>query len=242
MKKLFVLGAVVAATAFAPVAVSPAWAAPCTPTDFSQDGRPLTAAHINPAAVTGLVDATGCDIAVYYNDGAAHTVNAATIQNAFYYGILVRNPNTDVTVTDSEVKWIGDGINGTFLPTGAQHGNGIRFRDGSTGAVDNSYIHHYQKGGVVVSNPGTSATVTDSHIQGLGPVDFIAQNGVQYSDHSAGLVRNNLIEDHEYTGPQNTFSTGLLLFDIEPPQVKHSLNLYRDNDRNVIVIPSASLK
>jgi hypothetical protein len=71
---------------------------------------------------------------------------------------------------------------------------------------------------------------------------FIAQNGVQYSDHSAGLVRGNLIEDNEYTGPQNTFSTGLLLFDIEPPDIKRSLNHYRNDDRNEVVIPSASLK
>ena len=36
--------------------------------------------------------------------------------------------------------------------------------------------------------------------------------------------------------------TGLLLFDVYPPDIKRSLNLYRDNDRNEIVIPSSSLK
>jgi hypothetical protein len=240
MKK-FMLGAVLAAAVLAPVGSAPASAATCTPTDFMQDGRPLTAALVNPADVTGTVDATGCDIAVYFSSGA-HTVTAAIIQNAFYYGVLVRNPGTSATITDSEVRFIGDGVGGTFLPTGAQHGNGIRFRDGATGSVDTTYVHHYQKGGIVVSNPGTSATVTNSHIQGLGPVAFIAQNGVQYSDHSAGLVRGNLIEDHQYTGPQDTFSAGLLLFDIEPPQIKHSLNHYRDNDRNLVMIPSSSLK
>ena len=238
----FLLGAVVAAATLAPVGGAPASAAPCIPTDYMQDGRPLTAALVNPAALSGPVDGTLCDIAVYYNDGAPHTVTDATIENAFYYGILVRNPRTSVSITDSEVRFIGDVVGGEFLPTGAQHGIGVRFRDGATGAVDSSYIHHYQKGGVVVSNPGTSATVTNSRVQGLGPVPFIAQNGVQYSDHSAGLVRGNLIEDHAYTGPANTFSAGLLLFDIEPPEIKHSLNHYRDNDRNVVVVPSASLK
>jgi hypothetical protein len=241
VKKLL-LAAAVAATSLAPFGLAPAQAAGCTITDFMQDGHPLTASQVNPAAVTGTVDATGCDIAVYFNDAASHTVDAAVIENAFYYGVLVRNPGTSATITNSEVRFIGDGNGGMFLPTGAQHGNGIRFRDGASGLVDNSYIHHYQKGGVVVSNPGTTATVTNSHVQGLGPVDFIAQNGIQYSDHSAGEVRGNLIEDHEYTGPQDTFSTGLLLFDIEPPQIKRSLNHYRDNDRNEVVIPSASLK
>jgi hypothetical protein len=217
-------------------------AAPCVPTDYMQDGRPLTAAQVNPAATTGVVDATGCDIAIYFNDGAAHTVTGATIQNAFYYGVLTRNPGTTADISNSEIRFIGDGVNGTFLPTGTQHGVGAAWRNGSAGSLDHTYVHQYQKNGLLVANPGTNVSVTDSHVQGLGPVMFIAQNGVQYSDHSAGLVRGNLIEDNEYTGPQNTFSTGLLLYDIEPLDIKRSLNLYRNDDRNEVVIPSASLK
>jgi hypothetical protein len=34
----------------------------------------------------------------------------------------------------------------------------------------------------------------------------------------------------------------LLLFNINPPDIKRSLNLYRDDDRNEIVIPDSSLK
>jgi hypothetical protein len=219
-----------------------AWAAPCIPTDYMQDGRPLTAQLVNPASVSGTIDATGCDIAVYFNDGFDHTISAATIQNAFYYGVLTRNTGTTANISNSEIKFIGDGLNGTFLPTGAQHGVGAAWRNGSDGTLDGSYVHQYQKNGVLVANPGTNVTVSHSHVQGLGPVTYIAQNGVQYSDHSAGFVRDNLIEDNEYTGPQDTFSTGLLLFDIEPPDIKRSLNHYRDNDRNEIVIPSSSLK
>jgi hypothetical protein len=217
-------------------------AAPCTPTDYMQDGRPLTAAQVNPPSTSGTVDATGCDIAIYFNDGQDHTITGATIQNAFYYGVLTRNAGTTANISDSEIRFIGDGLNGMFLPTGAQHGVGAAWRNGSDGSLAGSYVHQYQKNGVLVANPGTNVSVTDSHVQGLGPVMFIAQNGVQYSDHSAGLVRGNLIEDHEYTGPQNTFSTGLLLFDVEPPEIKRSLNLYRDNDRNEIVIPSAAVE
>jgi hypothetical protein len=240
MKRAFV--GVVAAVAGTLALGGQAWAAPCTPTDFMQDGRPLTAQQVNPAAVTGTVDATGCDIAVYFNDGQDHTVGGATIQNAFYYGVLTRNPGTTANISNSEIKNIGDAVGGTFLPTGTQHGVGAAWRGGSDGTLDTTYVHQYQKNGVLVANPGTNVTVSNSHVQGLGPVNFIAQNGVQYSDHSAGEVRNNLIEDNEYTGPQNTFSTGLLLFDIEPPDIKRSLNHYRDDDRNEIVIPSSSLK
>lgn len=234
--------AVLAAVAASLAGAVQASAAVCTPTDYMQDGRPLTTAQLNPPATTGTVDATGCDIAVYFNDGLDHTINNATIQNAFYYGVLTRNTGTTATITNSEIKFIGDGVNGFFLPTGAQHGVGAAWRNGSDGTLDNTYVHQYQKNGVLVANPGTNVTVSNSDVQGLGPVNFIAQNGVQYSDHSAGEVRNNLIEDNEYTGPQNTFSTGLLLFNINPPDIKRSLNLYRDDDRNEIVIPDSSLK
>jgi hypothetical protein len=239
MKRSLIAGFVVAAASAA--LAGPASAATCQVTDFMQDGRPLTAAAVNPPAVTGTLDATGCDIGVYFNSGA-HTVNAATVQNAFYYGVLSNNEGTRTDITNSEVRFIGDGLNGTFLPTGAQHGVGAAWRLGSDGSIDSSYVHHYQKNGLLVANPGTTVTTSNSHIQGLGPVNFIAQNGVQYSDHSLGEVRNNLIEDNEYTGPQNTFSTGLLLFNINPPDIKRSLNLYRDDDRNEIVIPDSSLK
>jgi hypothetical protein len=239
MKRAFV--GVVAAVAGSLALSGPAWAAPCTPTDFMQDGRPLTAQLMNPPSVPTSVDATGCDIAVYFNDGLDHTIAGSTIENAFYYGVLTRGAGTTTNISNSEIRFIGDGVGGHFLPTGTQHGVGAAWRTGSDGTLDTTYVHDYQKNGVLVANPGTNVTVSNSHIQGLGPVNFIAQNGVQYSDHSTGEVRNNLIEDNEYTGPQNTFSTGLLLFDIEPPDIKRSLNLYRDDDRNEIVIPSASL-
>jgi hypothetical protein len=240
MKRSFV--AALAAVAASLAGAAQASAAPCLPTDFMQDSHPLTAAQVNPAATTGTVDATGCDIGVYFNDGADHTITGATIQNAFYYGVLTRNPGTTATISNSEIRFIGDGVGGMFVPTGAQHGVGAAWRNGSDGSLDSTYVHHYQKNGLLVANPGTTVRVTNSHVQGLGPVDFIAQNGVQYSDGAAGLVRGNLIEDNEYTGSQNTFSTGLLLFDIDPPDIKRSLNHYRDNDRNEVVIPSKSLK
>jgi hypothetical protein len=240
MKRSLITGFVVAAASAA--FAGPAHALPCQVTDYMQDGRPLTAQQVNPPAVTGTVDARGCDIGVYFNDGAAHTVAGATVENAFYYGVLSNNEGTRTEVTDSEVRFIGDGMNGTFLPTGAQHGVGVAFRNGADGLIDSSYIHDYQKNGVLVNADNTTVDVTNSHVQGLGPVPFIAQNGVQYSNFAEGLIRDNLIEDNAYTGPANTFSTGLLLFNIEPPEIKHSLNHYRDNDRNLVMVPASSLK
>jgi hypothetical protein len=43
----------------------------CTPTGFFRDGINMTAALINPTSVTGTVNATGCNIGVYFGAGSA---------------------------------------------------------------------------------------------------------------------------------------------------------------------------
>jgi hypothetical protein len=49
-----------------------AQAASCTATGFIRDAIDLTAAMINPpGTVTGDVDATGCNIGIYYSAGTA---------------------------------------------------------------------------------------------------------------------------------------------------------------------------
>ena len=52
--------------------VAPRALAACTQTGFVRDGINLTAALINPTGtVSGDVDATGCNIGIYYSDVAA---------------------------------------------------------------------------------------------------------------------------------------------------------------------------
>ena len=52
-------------------------AAVCAPTGFIRDGIDLTAAVIDASALTGTVNATGCDIGVYYHPGTSGSVNLA---------------------------------------------------------------------------------------------------------------------------------------------------------------------
>jgi hypothetical protein len=212
-------------------------AAPCQPTGFSG----LTAQEINPAAVTGTVDASGCDVGVYYDDGGAHTVSNATVQDANQYGILVRQATTVTVDNDSTVQRIGNHTGGQYDPNGVQTGVGISYREGSTGSVDDSLVHEYQKNGFVIRDTGTNVSVTNSTVQGEGPVNYIAQNGIQYSEGAAGLVRNNVIRDHDYT-PKSYVAIGMLLYDIEPKNIKRSLNTYRENEMNEVVYTSASIK
>src|ERR1043166_3525576 len=68
----------IGALALAAVAMpTQAAAVTCTPTGFSRDSINLTAALINPPNVSGDVDATGCEIGVYYSSGVnGHVENA----------------------------------------------------------------------------------------------------------------------------------------------------------------------
>ena len=119
MKRLIMMLLLVAlaipATAFA--AAGGVAAATCTPTGFYRDNINLTAAMIG-GNVTGTVDATGCDIGVYYGPGTKGSVNKATIKNAKYFGVVNYRGNVDVK--NSTITQIGN------IPfDGTQHGVGI---------------------------------------------------------------------------------------------------------------------
>ena len=74
---------------------------------------------IDPAApVTGTVDATGCNIGVYYSPGNSGSVSGATVENANYYGIV--NNGSSGNVSNSVVQNIGE-----TPPNGTQHGVAI---------------------------------------------------------------------------------------------------------------------
>ena len=70
---------------------------PCTPTGLHRDGLNLTAAQINPATVTGTVNATGCNIGVYYGPGSTGTVTGANISGANYYGVVADGAQVNIS-------------------------------------------------------------------------------------------------------------------------------------------------
>jgi hypothetical protein len=132
---------------------------------------------------------------------------------------------------------------------GTQHGVAVYYVNGATGTVDGNSVHDYQKGDIVVNGDGTAATVTNNDVRGLGPVDFIAQNGIQVSRGAIGNVRGNQISDNFYTGTvgvgpnpggQNPpgwqyFSTGLLLF--QAGDGTFTAANFSGNQRNKAVVP-----
>jgi hypothetical protein len=151
----------------------------CTATGYIRDGINLTAALIDPAGtVSGPVNATGCNIGVYYDTGTG-AIRNAEIWGANYFGVV--NNGGNVSLTRSFIHDIGETpFNGT------QHGVSVYwvFGSASSGVVSNNLIYRYQKGGIVINGNLASATVSGNEVLGLGPVNFIAQNGIS----SGGII------------------------------------------------------
>ncbi len=185
----------------------------CTPTGFYRDGINLTAAVINPTnAITGQIDATGCNIGVYIDKGAA-IIDTAEIFGANYYGVVVNGDSgsPSASITNSNIHDIGESpLNGD------QHGVGIYFRSFSitgsaSGTISNDTFTNYQKGGIVANGEGVNVTITDNVVTGQGEVTYIAQNGIQVGYGANASVMRNTVTGNEYTGENNASSGGIVV-------------------------------
>lgn len=189
--------------------------APCVQTGLFRDGINLTAGEIDPAGtVSGPVDASGCDIGVYYGPGTSGSVTNADVSGADYYGVVVNA--AAVNVTNSSIHNIGE------VPfNGTQHGVGVLYTTinqalgttgpAATGTLSGNTIMSYQKNGVVVSGTGAVVTVQNNTVTGNGPVNYIAQNGIQMSYGATGTISGNMVSNNEYTGTNFASSGGIII-------------------------------
>lgn len=207
--KLTVAVSAFALVAFVPLAHAGSASPSCTPTGFTYEGSPnLTAAQINPpGVVTGDVNATGCDIGIYYGPNTHGQVVNANVHGADYFGIV--NNGGHVDVLNSAVSEIGD------KPfDGAQHGVAIYWADGSSanGNIQGNFIWDYQKAGIVVRGTTATANIQNNTVIGLGPVNFIAQNGIEAGLGATTQIQQNLVTGNSYTGPNEASSGGILVY------------------------------
>jgi hypothetical protein len=193
------------------VAVQIVASPPCVPTGFIRDGINMTAAQIG-GNVTGNIDAAGCNIGVYYdNSHPQGNVTNANIHGANYFGVVVNGDSgtMKVNVTGSNIHDIGE----TPL-NGDQHGNAIYYRalgaGTASGAISGNTITNYQKGGIT-TNGNVSATITNNTVTGQGPVDYIAQNGIQVGYGAKATVTGNTVTGNAYTGANLASSGGILV-------------------------------
>jgi hypothetical protein len=194
---------VIAAALASTIGISSARAATCQQTGFVRDGIDLTAAQIG-GDVTTTLDATGCNIGVYYDATHTGSVTGADISGANYFGVLVNGAS--VNVTDSAVHDIGE------VPlNGAQHGNAVVYLGGASGTISNNIVSSYQKNGITVSGDGSSASVLVNVVTGEGPITYIAQNGIQISFGATAKVTGNTVTGNDYT-PSKVTACGLLIY------------------------------
>jgi hypothetical protein len=214
--------------------------ATCTQTGFYRDGINLTAAQIDPSGtVSGTVDANGCNIGVYYGPGHTGTVGAATISGANYYGVVVDRAAVDVN--GATIQDIGE-----TQPNGSQHGVGVFYTTreltsdpsntvfttagAATGTLSNTTIRRYQKNGVVVSGTKAAVVVNKNTVTGFGPVNYIAQNGIEIAADATASITGNTVSGHFYT-PATVTACGLLFF--QAGGVKQSGNVFSGNQTNL---------
>jgi hypothetical protein len=184
--------------------------ATCTPTGFMRDSMNLTAALINPTGtVSGDVNASGCNIGIFYGAGATGALNGASIHGANYFGVV--RYGATVTITNTVVYQIGDSP-----LDGDQHGVGIYCADdspqASSGDITNNLVFLYQKGGIVVDGKNCSGNIANNSVIGNGPVNYIAQNGIEAGDGSTVAIQNNYVFGNSYTGSGGASSGGILVY------------------------------
>jgi Glycine rich protein len=205
----------------------------CTPTGFYRDGINLTARLVEPAStVSGTLDASGCNIGVYYGPGTTGTVSGADVSGANYFGVVANAAS--VNVSNSSVHDIGE-----TQPNGSQHGVGVIYTTvdpggltgtSASGTLSGSTVTHYQKNGVVVSGSGAAATVKSNTVTGYGMIDYIAQNGIEVASGATASVTGNTVSGDWYT-PKSFVACGLLFF--QAGGVKQSGNSLFNNEVNL---------
>ena len=173
----------------------------------------MTAALINPTGtVSGPVNATGCNIGVYYSAGASGQVKGAEIYGANYFGVLANGDDGDVSVDilNSNIHDIGESPH-----DGAQHGVGIYWRAFFTGTVSGRIVGNsvtkYQKGGIVANGTGVQVNISDNTVKGDGHVTFIAQNGIQIGYGASANVMRNTVSGNSYDGHGDGSASGGIL-------------------------------
>jgi parallel beta-helix repeat protein len=116
------------------------------------------------------------------------------------------------SIKDTIVQDINQGT------SGCQEGNAIEVRnapfDGThpntkTVQVEHNVVSRYQKTGIL-ANGDVNVDVDDNKVTGLGPIAYIAQNGIQLGFGALGDVQENRVSANVYT-PQTFASSGILL-------------------------------
>ncbi|HEY7590035.1 MAG TPA: hypothetical protein VH723_03530 [Candidatus Limnocylindrales bacterium] len=142
--------------------------------------------------------------------------------NSIGVGVLVNLDGSALIagnhVTNIRDEPFGGCQNGIGVQVGSFTASGDVSTPGRATIVFN-VIDRYQKGGVIVNEPGSYGRVENNVLRGVGPSPAIAQNGIQIGFHASADVLENLVSGHSYTGVDDAIwdSAGILLTDLAIP-------------------------
>ncbi|MFA7310082.1 MAG: right-handed parallel beta-helix repeat-containing protein, partial [Candidatus Paceibacterota bacterium] len=187
----------------------------------------------------------GLNVVVVKGSGVQAEINGLTVAGpgpsacgSIGAGIFVGD-GADANIHDNSITDIRDSS-----LSGCQNGQGIyvgrhSLSTSGTATISDNVITGYQKGGVVVSNAGSSATINHNMVTGVGATNQIAQNGIQISDGATGSITNNTVSGNEcdysscgsdwYTQTQ---SAGIMAVD-SAGSIEISGNSISDNDMGI---------
>ncbi len=171
----------------------------------------------SPATLTKSFTTSAVNKPVVYVHDCADVVITGVIvdgnlQGAANYRFMgIAYWNAGGTVSNCEIKNISNNP-----PNGSQHGIGVGVYNTDsaprTFTLDSCYIHDCQKNCTVFTGTGLTVDVKNNTMEGYGPIDFIAQNGIQVSYGPTGTITDNIVTGFEYT-PANWYSTGIMVTD-----------------------------
>ncbi len=185
----------------------------------------MTAAYINPTTLPANVDATGCDIGVYFGPEHYGAVESVHISGATAFGIVVDSAVVDITHSnitnipgatgsdEGECESDCEGDSTTMIPTdngeekayiGDKHGTGILVvGEGARAVIANNSISGYGRRGISVSGFGAWASVKNNYIEGLGAGNAqhtMGQSGIWIANGRQASVSGNIIVNNEIIG------------------------------------------
>ncbi len=201
-------------------------------TVIAGSSTPVSAALLPPQFTTDSLD-TPLAVVIVWGSSANVTISNLTMAGPFtvttacaadLYGVLVLS-GASVAMSGDSVENIRVSDNDLL---GCQYGVGIqvgrRYWPNATfsnflvesfvgsASIMNSTVSGYQKNGITVDGPGSSASIRGNTVTGDGRIFYIAQNGIQVSRGAGGDIRNNAVSGNAYTGGAPASSGGILLF------------------------------
>lgn len=139
-------------------------------------------------------------------DGAGNNINQCGFE---LVGIYFQNAGG--TIQNNTVQ-------NQLLPSGTegcQSGQGIYVQSVNAGtpamSIVGNNVSNFDKNGITINEPAATGTIKNNTVTGTGPVDYIAQNGIQVGFGASAHVIGNTVSNLDYS-PNTDTASGILFY------------------------------